>query len=1320
MKLKIYNGKTKELREIISPSDNSALTHAAMGEHVLALSFTLPEKVAFEVNDYLEFEGNTYTLLETPMPAMKSTLEWVYDLKFHGIESELKRALVLNDGEPVFALTGKASEHLELIVKNINRVKGLQHGTAGSWDCGTVTLSDNVVINYNGTSCFDALTQLANQLETEWWITEKNIHLVKYEHETSPKIELAYQKGLVSLSRNDNDNVKFFTRLYPIGSSKNINWLHDKDDEEEDGVYRYPYKRLQLPEVNNKRYTYKDLDTEFGIIEHFEEAAFAHIYPRQKDLKVDSVEWIEDKDNPEYKTYFVFDNDFALDDKWLIPGQKPYIVFQSGELNGYEFEVEYVEFSKGLKGFRITNQHPEGFTQLPGGSLKPEKGDRYIIYNIYLPVEFYEEAEREFEQAVNDYLAECSTDKSVYQAETDYIYIKDNGMKLQIGQKVTLKSDELFKEGYRDTRITSITRNVNIPTKMTVSFSDSIAKGKIESLQEGINEAMNFAQTNYIPDIIRSWEHTEPNDMNLYSALKSEREFLSKHRDGTARGFYKFLKGMEFGEFQKGEHGAFIDSMGNTETQNLLVRNLAQILQATIETVGSKEFSNGFTGNGWRIWNDEQDPSDEEKKSTDYKLEIDQLTVRKTMTVFELLIQKVRSVGGELIVSAGNGKIKEVKHEGSDYVITLEETNTFREHDLVRCQTWTGTNIKYYWVEVSSVSENTLTVPVSEFESALPEIGDELVLMGNTRNPERQNLISISASEDGHPRIDILNNVDKTNFANSLRVRLGRLDGITDTELNPKGYGLYSDNAYLKGEFRLVTGEDIKTKFEITEGMIRSEMEGVRKDVSGYQSYLHNAYFGDNLNGWDSKNNTTFFYAGEEFIALEDMLLYSDKNDFTEIRKDGDRTVLCISNSYIQQANANFETHPIFDERDKDTHLLVPKTFYIEFLYKCIQPGTLNIEFPGATSTGFSPFKLLKVENKYIEATSDYQTFEASGLWNGTGDFKLSFDGEIYLYAIRLAEDRLGDMEQRYAHLNTRVTQTEADITSVANALKTTAGGDTIYLEGKVIQKADCLEVAYKQEVNSELGNHSAIQVKADGIAFAVYEDGRKKSSSNIVMSDNTNALYVVDENGKTISLIEQIGDNIKIKAENIDLEGDLTANTYFSVDKNGKLKAKGAYINGRIEANEGYFKGRIEAEEGYFRGKVESNEDGNKIEIDPESRSLKMSMGNVEVMEASFMETYGNIVTSNICMSHYKDNEVIAKLDLNPYEIRFKVQDTILYMGTGCIGAFDESAGFHVGPNYFTGYLDFHLTNLPVSSNGTGIGKGYVYKDGNGFLKVK
>ena len=68
----------------------------------------------------------------------------------------------------------------------------------------------------------------------------------------------------------------------------------------------------------------------------------------------------------------------------------------------------------------------------------------------------------------------------------------------------------------------------------------------------------------------------------------------------------------------------------------------------------TENFISGFAGHGWKLW---------EYISGKYKLEIDALMVRGTFTVFELLVQKIRSIKGILGITQGNGKIKPSQYD---------------------------------------------------------------------------------------------------------------------------------------------------------------------------------------------------------------------------------------------------------------------------------------------------------------------------------------------------------------------------------------------------------------------------------------------------------------------------------------------------------------------------------------------------------------------------------------------------------------------------------------------------------------------------------
>lgn len=384
-----------------------------------------------------------------------------------------------------------------------------------------------------------------------------------------------------------------------------------------------------------------------------------------------------------------------------------------------------------------------------------------------------------------------------------------------------------------------------------------------------------------------------------------------------------------------------------TITKDGQLKYLSAIIQ---QFLSSPTFVSGFLGEGFKIW----------VENGNWHIECDNLTVRQTMNIFELLIQKIRSVNGALVVSQSNGKLSEVKEVGEQYKLTTgEEFPTFQEGDLVRCQTFAGYQgsgltfdftqfakfdysgssfdsslvdvtpdsisfnlndtgnsgfafykmqpssetpieipsfililegaypgmmavatgldsndspvesagvllkngenvipaitlsqgihnfaitvvgdsghgtgkvtvkqkradgsapsnnfVKFYWVEVKSVDGTSFFVDKSEFNGVVPAVGDEVVQMGNTKNPERQALIYITAQESGQPYIEILKGVNSKTLAGTNRTRLGDLNNIQDSafpvDYQPHGSGLYSDNVWLKGIFLLRNNQTIE------------------------------------------------------------------------------------------------------------------------------------------------------------------------------------------------------------------------------------------------------------------------------------------------------------------------------------------------------------------------------------------------------------------------------------------------------------------------------------------------------------------------------
>ena len=519
------------------------------------------------------------------------------------------------------------------------------------------------------------------------------------------------------------------------------------------------------------------------------------------------------------------------------------------------------------------------------------------------------------------------------------------------------------------------------------------------------------------------------------------------------------------------------------------------------------QFVDGLLGAGFQLWKGEDGRT---------YLTVDKLTVRQTMAVLELLIEKVRSVGGQICVSAANGRIKTVEESGEHYLITFEQENMFVQHDLVRCQTFTGKDMRSYWVEVTDVTETGIVVVKEEFEGVEPKEGDECVLMGNTANSDRQNMVLISATEDGQPRVDVMDGVSGKTFDNALRARLGNLDGIKDDKFpadrQPRGNGLYADNAYMKGTFVLETGEDVKTRFEITEGKVQSAIDSVRNDFLSEKGYLNNPTFASGLEKWNSENETVFFLVGNRWIWANGAAL-SKKGDGASVVTDMGRKVVRIRNKYIRQKHENLRFVPTFPTNSDGKKEALP--VYLSFFYRCAKTGTLKIGLENVDKTGFADFNSMEVSEE-IAATGGYVQYTCSGLWNGTGDFKLAFDGDIYLYMLVLSTDKIEALTYKYK---------------------------TLFEQSERLVK----------------------------ISAAVYDkDERALEETGLIVTSKVSGLYAIDVDGNLKSFVGAGQDGVKIKASNIQLEGLVTANENFKILKDGSIEAKNGKFTGEIESYKG------------------------------------------------------------------------------------------------------------------------------------------------------
>lgn len=368
-------------------------------------------------------------------------------------------------------------------------------------------------------------------------------------------------------------------------------------------------------------------------------------------------------------------------------------------------------------------------------------------------------------------------------------------------------------DGYLYLDSTDTDTGETVRTKVKAGFADEAASADHAATADHATNADNAAHAAEASHAAEATHAATADDLTQWGT--ADERYLSRQHDDTALGSVTFRKATNF--------------------------------EASAQ---SPDFvSNGFAGSGWAA----QTAADGQTY-----VEADNLRIRGTLTAFELVIEKIRAICGALGISQACGRVKSVDGDATNYYLVLEGDDThgyggFQADDYIRCQRWTASGARGYWVRVSFIGstagghDNVLAINRSEFDAAivepqagevnaydhaqevtaqvaqlvtddrtalitaddgtsllladnsnptiaglmvLPEVGDELVQYGNATDPTRQSAIYIHANGTGQPAIDLLTGITSKSFVGCLACRLG---GYLPTG----GFGLYAKNGQI-------------------------------------------------------------------------------------------------------------------------------------------------------------------------------------------------------------------------------------------------------------------------------------------------------------------------------------------------------------------------------------------------------------------------------------------------------------------------------------------------------------------------------------------
>lgn len=837
--IKYYDNSGNVQVRCTVPVTQEALVHyELMQSHYCKLSFKLSRPTYFLLGDFIETPYGRFELIDLTKAKDNDTIGYSYEIQFDAYYRKLKNKILKyrpNTGsqEATFSLTSKISTHIEVIMKNLAYYAKLDksylydpnfegEGTDYTYVIdASVDANDAKLITYSNSSILDAIANIAQTFGCEWWFEGNILHFGTCEN-TNAITDFRLNDNIVSMSSSQSQST-YANRVYAFGAARNLpsGYKNDSDaDITKDGVVE---KRLMLPtsaecsEQNKQMLAENGFELKNGYIQvgglredQYVEGVTTNddIYPRNliKTSKVTSYEKdVEDESTPEEgdyikRTFYRVNSltivnedgektgDMAFRKAYILSGKNLHIVFQSGSLNGMDFECEFNPdgvpeilldddgnpiFKDGKEQINPKSQVFEIVANedygrfLPDTTLHPKDGDIFVLYNwnsTKLGDALVPSASNELLADAIKNLKKSVIDPTTYTctAEDNYSYNHGRGNLHGVGDRVNLYNKG-YGDGYRSSRVIGYEFSLDIPfdgAKYYVGEKPSYSRlnameSKIEELiyngQSYLNGNGGSGRSIYI---IKSYDSITPTDYNVFSAKAVDEQRLNKTKDDTARGtitwekIQKFLRGLTaedlsqfkkgatFGEFIQGMlfgTGGRIDGLGNAEFESITSRSsiIAKELITNRQTAMESNFV--FTESG--------------------------------------LVESVTEIPATTEGGNVTYDLKLQKRWDNDFT-------AFKENDVVLASINTLTeNGKYYdmWLRVLSVNTvtNTITVvcyPDYECPSKKnypPCELARLIRWGNAVDEDRQSCWYISSTEGLLVWLDHVTKpiIDKTNYS---------------------------------------------------------------------------------------------------------------------------------------------------------------------------------------------------------------------------------------------------------------------------------------------------------------------------------------------------------------------------------------------------------------------------------------------------------------------------------------------------------------------------------------------------------------------------
>lgn len=612
----IYNPSGKAIYD--APVTTSAIIkYALMGDYYIELPFSLLTPLDFPLGSYITYKGRKFEIMSEVYPDFDNkTGGYKYTLQFQAQQNHMKNFICFwlggDNPEAVFHNTTDLASFGALIVANMNKALG-----GNNWQMGSVNVEHpetNKLVSFNGDTCWDALSSIAETFDVEWW-TEENgsivtLHFGKLNFGTPE----TFKRGEVvkSIPAKKGDDSEYGTRFYVFGSTRNL--TKEYGQSEQGGVTNHVSEvRLRLPD--GQQY----IDARPGLTKNeIKEVVvfFDDIYPKNTET-VTSVETIDRTiiEGQTDKAYVMVCNDTPFLPSDVIEGETLGAHFTSGDLIGWDFELALIDDNgdnidpatwKPEDGFNkkfeiIAQVETSGESQqiIPNENMRPrgkddDRGpDTFVLTGVKLPQQRIDEAEQELLEVGTSYAAKHSSDTTVYDCETNPVYCTHNEKNYEAGQAVRLMGPQFGIDG-RLSRIQGYEKKLYNEYIATYTIGDNTPYSRLGSIESDVkaslySQRIGIAENGAAIYLITRYDNTFPTDTNAYSARRAIWEFANKQAPDTFKGRKTFNAGAQFGpSYASGITGVggFISEKGAGELESLFIRRFLEVPELRYNRVG--------------------------------------------------------------------------------------------------------------------------------------------------------------------------------------------------------------------------------------------------------------------------------------------------------------------------------------------------------------------------------------------------------------------------------------------------------------------------------------------------------------------------------------------------------------------------------------------------------------------------------------------------------------------------------------------------------------------------------------------------------------